>query len=334
MQGKDKKQAILKPYRILRHSNKTGIQKGGGVTTAEAAKLLTEMVIKELESEQVSTWVRPWMPTALRPRNVMGKEYNPMNNFFLSIAQRDNHYDSVSWLTEHAAKKMGGTLKKSDIYNSTNIFTWITNWITITDGKQEWHKLKPKNGSPKRTFILKVIELYNADQFSWVEFPGQFDKPELFANKTIEDSQCVSAIEGWIDPYIQQHKIKVHHNGDAAFYMRGEDSITMPPKESFKSDIGWCATYAHEVVHSTGHQLRLKRLEERNEENYSKEELVAEMGASLLLDRLGIRPLTSEETKNSVEYMRGWASKLSQEIKQTKTRRGETKPQKHTESIR
>jgi antirestriction protein ArdC len=68
----------------------------------------------------------------------------------------------------------------------------------------------------------------------------------------------------------------------------------------------------HELVHSTGHAKRLARksiLEPSyfGSHEYSKEELVAEMGAAFLSGYSGIENRTIE---NSAAYIKGWISAL------------------------
>ncbi|WJE22417.1 zincin-like metallopeptidase domain-containing protein [Bacillus cereus] len=67
----------------------------------------------------------------------------------------------------------------------------------------------------------------------------------------------------------------------------------------------------HECIHSTGHTSRLKRdgIIKRasfGDETYSKEELVAEMGAAMLCHHVGI----SQTIDNSAAYIFGWLQAL------------------------
>ena len=68
----------------------------------------------------------------------------------------------------------------------------------------------------------------------------------------------------------------------------------------------------HELIHSTGHRSRLRREQSDNpvrfgSESYSKEELIAELGASMLCGVSGIAPRTLD---NSVSYLKSWISRL------------------------
>ena len=72
------------------------------------------------------------------------------------------------------------------------------------------------------------------------------------------------------------------------------------------------STLFHELIHSTGHPSRVGREGIENvhafaSESYSKEELVAEMGAAFLCGTVGISLAT---VSNSASYLQSWISRL------------------------
>ena len=61
------------------------------------------------------------------------------------------------------------------------------------------------------------------------------------------------------------------------------------------------------ITHSTGHEKRLNRLTHAaffGTEDYSKEELVAEIGAATLVNHCGIE--TSSSFRNNAAYIQNW----------------------------
>ena len=65
------------------------------------------------------------------------------------------------------------------------------------------------------------------------------------------------------------------------------------------------------MTHSTGHASRLDRLDKTaffGTEAYSKEELIAEIGAAALVNHTGLE--TPESLKNSAAYIRNWLTVL------------------------
>ena len=78
-----------------------------------------------------------------------------------------------------------------------------------------------------------------------------------------------------------------------ACYSPANDTVGMPDRNRFKSEDHYHATLFHELVHSTGHEKRLKRASvmKRNgygSDPYAKEELIAELGSAFLCGHANI----------------------------------------------
>ena len=80
-------------------------------------------------------------------------------------------------------------------------------------------------------------------------------------------------------PDIQQGKQRASYNPLS-------DLVSIPSFNSFDTAEEFYSTLFHELTHSTGHESRLNRLTNSvsrfGDSEYSKEELVAEMGAAFL----------------------------------------------------
>jgi len=90
----------------------------------------------------------------------------------------------------------------------------------------------------------------------------------------------------------------------AAFWPT-QNHITMPPFDTFETIEGYYATLLHELTHWTGHESRNNR-DIKNKfgtPKYAFEELIAEIGSSLLLGILGISPQIRED---HIGYLQGW----------------------------
>ena len=71
------------------------------------------------------------------------------------------------------------------------------------------------------------------------------------------------------------------------------------------------STAFHELTHSTGHPSRLNRLTQPSffgTEDYSKEELIAEIGAATLVSHVGLE--TASSFRNSGAYIQNWLGVL------------------------
>ena len=93
--------------------------------------------------------------------------------------------------------------------------------------------------------------------------------------------------------------------------------LTWPPPSSFEAPELYYSILFHELIHSTGHAARLNRATlvdavRFGDTNYSKEELIAEMGAAFLCGVAGIENRTID---NSAGYVYGWLKKLSNDAR-------------------
>jgi antirestriction protein ArdC len=102
-----------------------------------------------------------------------------------------------------------------------------------------------------------------------------------------------------------------------AFYRPSQDVVSVPPLCDYGKPEEYYSTLFHEHVHSTGHNNRLDRsgiteLAAFGDESYSKEELVAEIGAAMLCGVVGIDNTTME---NSAAYVGSWLRRLKDDKK-------------------
>lgn len=123
-------------------------------------------------------------------------------------------------------------------------------------------------------------------------------------------AECEAIIAGMPNcPEIQQGKQRASYNPLS-------DIISIPRFDSFDTAEEYYSTLFHELTHSTGHGSRLNRLNNNvsgfGNEEYSKEELVAEMGAAFLCGFAGIENTT---INNSVAYIQGWLKALKHDKK-------------------
>ena len=109
-----------------------------------------------------------------------------------------------------------------------------------------------------------------------------------------------SVLEAWPVPTV--------FGGAMACYSPAADRIAMPLPEAFSNREAYAATWAHEQIHSTGHPSRLERPQggAMGSSAYAKEELVAELGAVIVCQRLQI----GSDFQNHAAYLAHWAELL------------------------
>ena len=93
---------------------------------------------------------------------------------------------------------------------------------------------------------------------------------------------------------------------DRAFYRPSTDKIVVPELSQYSRREEYYSTAFHELTHSTGHLSRLNRISDVaafGSHDYSKEELVAELGAAYLVNHCGLE--TTSSFNNSAAYLAG-----------------------------
>ena len=122
---------------------------------------------------------------------------------------------------------------------------------------------------------------------------------------------CEQVLAGWLG------KPTIRHGGDCASYNKVLDRVQMPDRACFDNVENYYGTLYHELIHSTGHPTRLNRstlmdFERFGDQNYSREELVAEMGAAFLAGYCGIENRT---INNSAAYLANWLGVLKNDAR-------------------
>jgi antirestriction protein ArdC len=163
--------------------------------------------------------------------------------------------------------------------------------------------IRDANGKDRKTkpFLLRFYRVFNIEQTE-----GIAEKLGLGnASRVADIGQCEAIVSG------MPHAPRMEQS-NRAWYRPANDTVGMPSKALFNSSEEYYSTLFHELTHSTGHSSRVGRdgIEQLNEfgsESYSKEELVAEMGAAMLCGVTGIVPAT---LSNSAAYLKHWIDRL------------------------
>ena len=266
-------------------------------------KMITDKIIDGLK-KGVVPWSNPMLFQG--DRNYRGTRYNGINVLLLTIAkQLVPEMTSNIWLTKNQINKLGGRIAKGA--KGQTVVYWNFKKVNLLDGGSI---VRDEDGNPVTRSIayLKYYMVFNFAQTEGIEEP-KWSRDLKRDNSTLEDAQAI--IDGWED------KPEISVNGySKAFYSPKEDKISIPEIDTFTSSEAYYSVLYHEAVHSTGHPQRLNRFnvnEFVGREEYSKEELVAEIGASFLCGIAGIRD--NDEAMNSQAYINGWVSRLEDDVK-------------------
>jgi antirestriction protein ArdC len=156
----------------------------------------------------------------------------------------------------------------------------------------------------KASVLCRYYTVFNLEQCEGLRLqpaPVADQEPEV---RPIE--QCERIVNDW------QQKPLIKRGGDYASYNKTLDLVRMPERSCFNSVEEYYSTLFHELTHSTGHLRRLNRpsltdFDRFGDQNYSREELVAEMGAAFLAGYCGIENRTFN---NSASYLANWLDAL------------------------
>ena len=161
-----------------------------------------------------------------------------------------------------------------------------------------------ETGERKEFPFLRYYNVFHIDQCEGIAAKHT----QIIENPAVADATADSIISS----YLQQSGVRLHNAAcDRAFYRPADDSVTLPVRSQFLSTAEYYSTAFHELTHSTGHKSRLDRLEKTaffGSEAYSKEELIAEIGAAALVNHAGLE--TSGSFRNSAAYIQNWLQVL------------------------
>ena len=257
-------------------------------------EMVTERIIEQLENG-IIPWEKPW--TGVRSgafNRVSKKSYSLLNQMLLG---KDGEWASFKQWTD-----LGGHIRKGE--KSSIVVFWKI--LTMEEVQEDVTKIS------KPVPLLKYINVFHISQVDGVE---PLKKEELHDIEPIEKAESV------LMDYWKRENIKVEHiKGNDAYYSPSLDMIRLPLFEQFKDANEYYSTAFHESVHSTMKESRCNRAEERKNklvafgsEEYSKEELVAELGSASLMNIIGIE--TKKSFRNSTAYIQSWIRVLKNDVK-------------------
>ena len=263
------------------------------VDDASIADRVTRLVLQRLE-EGVVPWRKPWHTTRQAPRPLGSRRpYRGWNRMVLSWAG----FLSPCWVTAERAARRGWTpragaepLPVQTLYRAGPSFP---------------------GGRPFRT---RTFLVFNLQQLEGVPTRSlalpKFDDADDTGAREAAVLERASLVHPMM-PRSPTRERGFHH----AAYSPRRDVVMMPPLESFESPDVYYATLFHELVHATGHESRLHRSRwpgmglwlHEYVTDYAYEELVAELGAAMLCEELGV---DQDHLDATAGYVASWLEVL------------------------
>lgn len=278
------------------------MSKRGAVTAKSSVyQTVTNRIIASLKAG-VIPWEKPWQSPRFTggpfPRNFRtGKPYRGINIMLLWSCD----FDSPFWLTFNQAKELRGSVRKGEKGTQIVFYKQLT-------GDQKKDDEQTDEEERRAPFVLTYHTVFNVEQCDGLTLP-EIEQP-IRPNEVEIDETCEAIVGGW------SNRPSLHLTSETeyrAYYRPSTDSVHMPARAHFVDAPHYYSTLFHELLHSTGHESRLNRTfgAHFGDDLYTKEELIAEMGAAFLCASAGIANQLTE--RNTTAYIQSWIAKLEED---------------------
>lgn len=259
---------------------------------ANVYEMVTERILNQLK-EGTIPWQKPWTGSQDGAYNyVSGKAYSVLNQMILK------HEDA--YLTFKQIQDLGGKLKKG---SKAEIVTF---WkmLPIEEVNKDGEKVKK---------VIPFLRYYNVFWIGDTEGIERKDIQRIAHNPEEEAENIINLyMNSENHPSLQRDK-----TSNRAYYSPLQDKVVVPEIGQYEHVEEYYSTLFHELTHSTGAKSRLNRIKigiaHFGNEEYSKEELVAEIGAATLVNMAGLE--TEKSFNNSAAYIEGWSKALKDNVK-------------------
>ncbi len=254
--------------------------------------MVTERIINQLEKGEIP-WKKPWAKCLDGTFNrVTRRPYSLLNKLLL--------LHGGEYATFKQWEQVGGRVKKGE--KAEIVVFW----------KMQDLAEKNENGDIEMKQI-PLLRYYNVFHISQVDNVLPLIKTKNFGTKPIEKAEKI------LHEYIDREHIALSvRESDKAFYSPMTDSITIPQITQFEHAEEFYSTAFHECGHSTLKASRCDREAENKmalfgSEDYSKEELIAEITSAAIMHHIGME--TPATFNNSTAYIQSWLNALKNDKK-------------------
>ena len=254
--------------------------------------MVTDRIIEALEAGTVP-WHKPWKGggSRLAISHVTGRPYSLLNQLFLGVQPGE-------YITFRQCTQEGGHVRKGEKSK------FVVFWKFLEEKDEE-------TGEIKQIPFLRYYNVFHISQCEGIK--PRFSKPVPVLSPAEADETAEQIIGG----YVTRSGITlINRESSDAYYSPTTDTVVLPLLAQFESTAEYYSTAFHELTHSTGHASRLNRLDQAahfGNDVYSREELVAELGAAALVNHVGLE--TEGSFRNNAAYIAGWLKALKDDKK-------------------
>lgn len=259
---------------------------------------LVKMYLDALKENKIP-WRERWY-SDLNKNGVTNTEYRGVNQLILSYVAYKEKYKDNRWLTYKQIKE-----NNYKITNAKGKGVPIEFW-SVYDIKNKirldfptYEKIIEKTPERKKDFkvFCNTTYVFNASLIEGI-------KPNEKNNRNTIPTNI------YFKRLISKLHIEYIEEGNKAYYIPSKDTIVLPPSSKFFDKYSYYATQLHELSHATGHSSRLNRnLNNQNKKDYAREELIAEISSSFLMQKLNVK-VHEDDYNNHKSYIQSWIQLL------------------------
>lgn len=255
----------------------------------------------EMINKGVIPWQKPWHFSGKAEHEmainyVTRKPYSLINQWLL--------VEPGEYLTFKQVVAAKGHVKKGAKSRFVVFFTHVP-----------YEEKNPKTGEMERkTYpLLRYYNVFHIKDTEGIE--SRIEAADAEDAPVAELPMCAEA-DAAIDAYVESQsglKFVNDKESDRAYYSPANDTVVVPMRKQFSKMAEYYSTAFHELTHSTLIESRCDRRTTGTvaffgSHEYSREELVAEMGATMLCANFNID--SNKAFRNSVGYLQSWVSNL------------------------
>ncbi len=267
-------------------------------------QMVTDRIVEQMQ-QGIIPWLKPW--------HIAGSEEEVAFNYVTrrpySLINQWILMEPGEYLTFKQITELKGKIKKGA---KSRFVVFYTKYEFEVEDEKTGEKVKKS---------VPVLRYYNVFRLADTEgIPSKINRDETGAVEAKNVSRCDEA-DAAITAYVASQSGLTFHDdkpSDRAYYSPVDDCVVVPMRSQFDEMAEYYSTAFHELTHSTLIETRCNRREAGKvaffgTTAYSREELVAEIGAAMLCANFNVD--TKKAFRNSIAYLQSWAQNLKNDPK-------------------
>lgn len=278
------------------------------MNTNNVYQMVTDRIVKMME-QGIIPWRKPWHFGAVDDGEEQAISYTTRRAY--SLLNQWLLGEPGEYLTFNQISERGGYIKKGEKARMVVFFKQTSYKETDPETGEEKLKSYP---------LLRWYNVWHINQTEGIpsKIPARTDEPQPEKPK---GPGAINEAENVILAYLMREtslKFQNDKPSGSAYYSPARDEVVVPMLAQYDNAAEYYSTTFHELTHSTSKKSRCDRESENTRaffgnSDYSREELVAEMGAAMLCSNCGID--NKSAFRNSVAYIQNWMQALKNDPK-------------------